>query len=165
VYVTVQRVDGERRLAAFAVPKDGATIVAAEIRARLKERLGAASVPDAIVEVRELARRDDGTIDEARLAIQLKAAAASGPHADPRSADERAVADAWKAALNVQRVGLADNFFELGGHSLLAVQVTLKLEEKARLRIDPRSLFFQTLEQVAAGAKRTADGETAAEAS
>lgn len=164
-YVTVQRIDGERRLAAFAVPKTGTSIAAAEIRARLKERLGAASVPDAIVEVRELARHDDGTIDEARLSSQLKEAVASRRHAEPRSVDERAVADAWKEALNVQRVGLADNFFELGGHSLLAVQVTLKLEEKARLRIDPRSLFFQTLEQVAAGATRTLDEKAPAVAS
>lgn len=164
-HATVQRVDGERRLAAFVVPRSGATIAPADLRGRLKARLGAASVPDAIVEVSELPRGDDGAIDEGKLANQLKVLASSRRHAEPRSASERAVADVWKDALKVPRVGLADNFFELGGHSLLAIQVTLDLEEKAGLRIDPRSLFFQTLEQVAAAATRSVGADASAKAS
>ena len=153
-HVMVQRADGEHRLIALVVPQEGAAVATAGLRARLKERLGTVLVPDAIIALPELGRRGDGTIDDARLANLLKAAASPRQHVEPRSAVERAVADVWKEALGTTKVGITDNFFELGGHSLLAVQVTLKLDEKHDLRIEPRALYFQTLEQVAAGALR-----------
>ena len=153
-HIMVQHAEGERRLLALVVPHQGAAIAAAGLRARLKERLGAGLVPDAIVALPDLGRREDGTIDDTRLANLLKAAASPRQHVEPRSDVERAVADAWKEALGTTKVGVADNFFELGGHSLLAVQVTLKLDDEYGLRIEPRALYFQTLEQVAAGASR-----------
>jgi len=153
-HVMVQRADGEHRLIALVVPQEGVAVATAGLRARLKERLGTVLVPDAIIALPELGRRGDGTIDDAKLANLLKAAASPRQHIEPRSAVERAVADVWKEALGTTKVGITDNFFELGGHSLLAVQVTLKLDEKHDLRIEPRALYFQTLEQVAAGALR-----------
>ena len=137
-HVAVQKIDGERRLAACVVPENGSTLEV-ELRVRLKRRLGAVALLDAIVQVPALPRRDDGAIDERKLARQLKAAASARRHLEPRSAAERAIAEMWKDALKLERVGLADNFFELGGHSLLAVQVTLRLEERSGLRsIDVR---------------------------
>jgi acyl carrier protein len=136
--------------------KPGAPLAPAELRVKIRDRIGAIGAPDAVLQLPELPRRTDGTVDEHKLAAQLKQAASARRHAEPRTEAERAVAKVWKEALNLPQVGLADNFFELGGHSLLAVQVTLKLEEQAGLRIDPRSLFFQTLEQVAKGADATA---------
>jgi non-ribosomal peptide synthetase component F len=153
-HIVVRRADGERRLLALVVPHDGAVVAPAELRSRLKERLGAVLVPDAIIVLPDLGRREDGATDELRLASLLKAAASPRQHTEPRSVAERAVAEAWKEALGMTKVGVTDNFFELGGHSLLAVRVTLKLDEEHGLRIEPRALYFQTLEQVAAGALR-----------
>jgi hypothetical protein len=42
------------------------------------------------------------------------------------------------------------NFFELGGHSLLAVRAAAAIEKQTGRRMPPRSLFFQTLRQIAA---------------
>jgi hypothetical protein len=52
--------------------------------------------------------------------------------------------------LKVGVVGANDNFFELGGHSLLALRVAALVSKKAGWRMDPRTLYFQTLRQIAA---------------
>jgi hypothetical protein len=60
------------------------------------------------------------------------------------------MADIWREYLKVETVGAQDNFFELGGQSLLSLRVAAAVERRMGRRIDPRSLFFQTLRQVAA---------------
>jgi len=52
--------------------------------------------------------------------------------------------------LGGERVGANDNFFEIGGHSLLALRVVSLTEKRMGWRLDPRTLFFQTLRQLAA---------------
>jgi hypothetical protein len=54
--------------------------------------------------------------------------------------------------LKVTRVSAEDNFFELDGHSLLAVRVAASVQARTGWRMDPRTLFFNTLRQVAATA-------------
>jgi amino acid adenylation domain-containing protein len=54
--------------------------------------------------------------------------------AEPGTALEKALAEIWAEALEVDRVGLDDDFFELGGHSLLATRVVA--EAKARLGVN-----------------------------
>jgi hypothetical protein len=52
--------------------------------------------------------------------------------------------------LKIERVGVHDNFFELGGHSLLSLRVATAIHAQSGWRMDPRTLFFQTLGQIAA---------------
>jgi hypothetical protein len=68
----------------------------------------------------------------------------------PQTESERQIADIWMSLLDLERVGAHDNFFELGGHSLLAVKAVALFAEKSGIRIHPRELFFQSLQQVAA---------------
>jgi len=56
-------------------------------------------------------------------------------------------------------------FFDLGGHSLLEIRVAVALDRKIGWRMDPRSLFFQTLRQVAAQAGEATRRSTSAERS
>jgi acyl carrier protein len=65
---------------------------------------------------------------------------------------EQQMAEIWSEYLDVESIGANDNFFELGGQSLLALRVAAAVERKIGRRMDPRSLFFQTLRQVAAHA-------------
>jgi acyl carrier protein len=60
------------------------------------------------------------------------------------------MAQVWADLLHVERVGADDNFFELGGHSLLSLRVVAAIEKQTGWRMDPRTLFFQTLRQIAA---------------
>ena len=68
----------------------------------------------------------------------------------PAGPIEERLATIWRELLQVDRVSRTDNFFDLGGHSLLAMQVIVRLEDELGHRINPRELFLQTLEQLAA---------------
>ena len=60
------------------------------------------------------------------------------------------MAEIWQSVLAVDRAAADDNFFELGGHSLLSLRVAQAVEQRTGYRMDPRTLFFHTLRQVAA---------------
>ena len=47
----------------------------------------------------------------------------------PRNDLERVIAEAWKDALGVDRVGLNENFFDLGAHSLMVADVHIQLKQ------------------------------------
>jgi hypothetical protein len=51
--------------------------------------------------------------------------------------------------LQIEKVSVNDNFFDLGGHSLLSLRVVAAVEARSGWRMDPRTLFFQTLRQLA----------------
>jgi acyl carrier protein len=61
------------------------------------------------------------------------------------------VAEAWRAVLEIERVGLHDNFFELGGDSLAAVDAIERVKARLGVTINIRDMGFGTLRQVAAG--------------
>jgi acyl carrier protein len=63
---------------------------------------------------------------------------------------EQLLADIWRDVLKVERIGAGDNFFELGGHSLHTFRVAAAVQKQLGWRMDPRTLFFQTLRQIAA---------------
>jgi hypothetical protein len=65
---------------------------------------------------------------------------------------EVAIAGIWARLLGVDRVGRHDNFFELGGHSLLSIRAVAAIDAELGRRVDPRTFFFHSLSQIAAGA-------------
>jgi acyl carrier protein len=71
------------------------------------------------------------------------------------------IADVWREVLKIERVGLRDNFFDLGGHSLLSMQVAYRIEKKTGRKLNPRSMVFQNLEQIAAECGDGGDTEAA----
>jgi hypothetical protein len=62
---------------------------------------------------------------------------------------EQLLAEIWKSVLKIERVEPLDNFFELGGYSLLSLRVARLVEKRTGKRLDPRTLFFHTLREVA----------------
>jgi acyl carrier protein len=116
-------------------------------------------VPGLVLEIEALPRLASGKIDRAALrALADAALRPADPSKELRTPVERTMASVWKKLLKVAEVGPQDNFFELGGDSLLAVEAVLALEEALGRRIDPRLMFFQTLEQVAANAETLSAG-------
>ena len=66
------------------------------------------------------------------------------PYVAPRNEAEQTVAEIWRRALGIDRIGVDDNFLELGGDSLLALSVTHALEQAFGAGADgdrPFSLF------------------------
>jgi acyl carrier protein len=53
----------------------------------------------------------------------------------PRNRIEQQIAEVWRQALKVDRVGINDNFFDLGGHSLLMAQVHSQLNQQFQREI------------------------------
>src|SRR5262249_55512514 len=47
----------------------------------------------------------------------------------PKGELEQQIAEIWRQALNIDKVGRGDNFFDLGGHSLLLAQVHGQLSQ------------------------------------
>ncbi len=142
--------DGDVRLVAYVVTEAGTTVLGSEIRHALRTRLPDYMVPAIVLPISALPLTPNGKRDRAALPDPLSAPRESSFVA-PRTEAERAVAGIWCELLGVERVGLLDNFFEIGGHSLLAIRATARVRQRLGVHPDPRALFFQTLEQVAAG--------------
>jgi acyl carrier protein len=157
--VVVRHRAGEpARLIAFVV-FTGEVPTTSDVRQFLRRWLPDHMIPGLVLEVEEMPRLPSGKID--RAALRVLADAALLPRSPRRSLGtpaERMVAAVWRSLLKVAEVGPQDNFYELGGDSLLAVEAVLAMEEVFGRRIDPRLMFFQTLEQVAANVDALSSG-------
>lgn len=141
--------DGDARLVAYVVGEPGESIFGSEVRRALRERLPDFMVPSIVLPLDAMPLTPNGKIDRQALPDPL-AGRGNAEFVGPRTASERTVADVWCELLGVDRVGVTDNFFEIGGYSLLAIRATARLRDRVGVRPDPRAMFFQTLEQVAA---------------
>ncbi|MFL6335980.1 MAG: amino acid adenylation domain-containing protein [Pyrinomonadaceae bacterium] len=112
---------------AEAAPRPS-VITVADLRQSLKVELPDYMIPSAFVPLAELPLTRNGKVDRRQLpapeSLQLKS---EESYVAPQSQLERTIADIWREALQVERVGVRDNFFDLGGHSLLMVQVHSRL--------------------------------------
>lgn len=127
----------------------------AALRAFLQKRLPEYMVPAAFVLLDALPLTPQGKIDRRALPEpERERQVATDTFVPPRTELERAVAEVWQQALNLQQtgssaqwqIGVHDNFFELGGHSLLALRVISRLSEQLGIEIALRTLFeFPTI--------------------
>ncbi|MEW5931246.1 MAG: amino acid adenylation domain-containing protein, partial [Gemmatimonadota bacterium] len=130
---------GQKRLAAYVVPREGADLSTAELRARLAERLPEHMVPSAFVVLDKLPLNANGKVD--RRALPAPEQGAGAEYAAPRTPAEELLAGIWAEVLKSERVGALDNFFELGGHSLLATQVISRVRAAFGVEAPLKALF------------------------
>jgi acyl carrier protein len=146
--VTVQAVaEGDERLTAYIVPRDGAPDPVA-LRAALKERLPDSMIPGQWVRLAALPLTPSGKLDRGALPApgpeEAMLAAARAPEAwsaENRSPTEAALARIWAEVLRLKDVPREADFFLLGGHSLLAVQVVSRVRERLGVELPLRALF------------------------
>ncbi len=81
-------------------------------------------------------RWERGTGGEARPRPRLP-----NPYVEPRDDRERAVADAVRDLLGLDRVGLYDSFFDLGGDSLMATRLVSRLNETFGCGLTLKAVF------------------------
>ncbi len=153
VFVETSKVGPEDlRLVAYVVFELEGAVSAGEMRTYLRSRLPEFMVPSMFVALDETPLTSNGKLDRKALPDPFASAQiASGTYEPPRTDMEQLLASIWTDLLKVERVGAESNFFELGGHSLLSLRVAAAVVRQTGQRMDPRSLFFQTLRQVAAG--------------
>ncbi|HVR99356.1 MAG TPA: amino acid adenylation domain-containing protein, partial [Thermoanaerobaculia bacterium] len=153
---------GEKRLAAYVVPVEGAAPVAEELRRFLLERLPEVMVPAVFVPLSALPLTPHGKLD--RRALPDPGLARTGPaeYVPPRGAVEETLAGLWNEVLGVEveKIGAFDSFFALGGHSLLANQLRSRVKRAFDVDLPLADLFARpTLAEVAAaiGERREAE--------
>jgi non-ribosomal peptide synthase protein (TIGR01720 family) len=139
---------GEKRLAAYLVPRSGA-ISTSELREHLTQKLPEYMVPGAFVTLEALPLTPNGKLD--RKALPAPGAGSSeAEFAAPQSAAEETLAKIWSDVLRVKQVGIHDNFFELGGDSILSIQIIARANQ-AGLRLTPKQVFqHQSIASLAA---------------
>ncbi len=144
---------GDVRLVAYVVYRPGEDLTVSEVRRHLRRQLPEYMIPSAVLTLDAVPLTPNGKVDRAALPDPFAGAARTGAaHVPPAAGLEQVMAEIWREALRVDSVGAEDNFFELGGHSLLTLRVAAVVEERLGWRMDPRTLFFQNLRQVAAAA-------------
>ena len=144
---------GDARLVAYVVFAPGYDLTPSEIRKALRQILPNYMIPAAVVALAGIPLTPNGKVDRAALPdpfeLPVQVPAGNDP---PAPGMEQLLAGLWRDVLKVDRIVASDNFFDLGGHSLLSVRVAAAVQRATGWRMDPRTLFFQSLREVAAGA-------------
>jgi len=124
-----------------SAPAPGLTAeLTTELRAFLQRGLPSYMVPAAFVAVASLPRTQTGKLDRGALVPPVVATTQVG-YVAASTALQRAVIEAWKQALGVERVGVDDNFFDLGGQSFLIMQVHARLTRELARELPVVALF------------------------
>jgi amino acid adenylation domain-containing protein len=158
--VVVVREDrpGDRRLAAYIVPRDRRCPPdLAKLRRLCHDHLPDYMCPGWFAILDSLPVTRNGKLDHNALPVpQVNAMVGA---AKPRDPDEAAMCELWADVLDVPVVGVIDNFFELGGHSLLATQLTTRIKDRFGVHLSLRSLFERpTVEGLCAALKAARSG-------
>jgi amino acid adenylation domain-containing protein len=131
---------GDKRLVAYLVVSDCATLELTELRARLLANLADYMVPALFVTLPALPLSANGKLDRKALPAPDSALVASRAYEAPLGTVETAVAGIWQDLLGVAQVGRHDNFFEMGGHSLMLVGL-MELLRRQGFTADMRMIF------------------------
>ncbi|MFC9767720.1 amino acid adenylation domain-containing protein [Rhodococcus jostii] len=126
------------RLVGYVVPRDGAPLDPARVRAFAADRLPDFMLPDPIAVLDRLPLTPNGKIDRQALPAPVLPTPRFRP---PVTAVEGIVAGIFADVLGRERVGLDDDFFTLGGNSLLATQAVSRLGVAMDARVPMRVLF------------------------
>jgi acyl-coenzyme A synthetase/AMP-(fatty) acid ligase/acyl carrier protein len=139
------------KLIAYVVYRPGQDLTASEARHYLLQNLPDYMVPSLFIALNAVPMTASGKVDMRALPDPFKnAQRIAERHTPPSPGAEQLIAKVWQEILEVDRIGADDNFFELGGHSLLSLRAAAAIERQTGWRMPPRSLFFQTLRQIAA---------------
>jgi amino acid adenylation domain-containing protein len=155
---------GDRRLIAYLTAKEGEPPKDFDPREHLRSRLPEHMIPSAFVFLDRFPLTPNGKVDRKALPRSNTETLSSAEFADPVTESERALADIWRQALGVERVGLHDNFFGLGGHSLLAVRVIAEINKRLKTNLGVMALYNnQTIERLATVLPRATDSHAVSE--
>jgi acyl carrier protein len=90
-------------------------------------------------------------VNESDKIIQRSQLPLLGAYVEPRSPTEKKLAEVWRRALGMDRIGITDSYEDLGGDSLLAASIIAELETSFGTKM-PWALLADagTIEQMAA---------------
>lgn len=123
------------------------------LRRHLAAALPDYMIPGHFVTLAEFPLTPNAKVDRKQLPIPESVTKASAPVAyiPPGDALQQTIAETFKRALGLERIGISDSFFALGGHSLLAVQVHRDLKANVAQDLTITDIFrFPTVSALAA---------------
>jgi acyl carrier protein len=72
------------------------------------------------------------------------------PYVAPRTATEEKLAEIWRWALGVNRIGITDSYEDLGGSSLVAAAIFVEIEKAFGVKVEMGTLVeAPTVEELA----------------
>lgn len=132
--------DGDIRLVAYIVPRQGLDGVAveqmlAELGQRAANELPLHMRPSAYFLVPEIPMTANGKVDREALK-QLAAPSQSPAVSAPMTPTEQVVAGMWQDILEKKQIGVKDDFFDLGGTSLALIRIFARVNERFHLALN-----------------------------
>jgi len=142
VVVSSQGNQGDKRMVAYVVRREGAEFTELGLRQYLQRKLPEYMVPAVIVPLAELPLGTTGKVNRQALpAVEAARPELETKYVAPRTTVEADLARIWSEVLAVQHIGVNDNFFELGGHSLLAARVRSQIMVEFEVELPLISIF------------------------
>src|SRR5438105_288302 len=128
VVLAREDVPGDKRLVAYVVPKEQASVTAGELQVQLQKILPEYMLPAAFVFLQALPVNANGKIDRKALpAPEVSRNDVGVEYVAPRTATEQLLASLWAEVLKIDRVGMSDGFLSLGGSSIQAIEVSCRI--------------------------------------
>ncbi len=128
---------GDKRLIAYLVGDSGAVPEPDFLLAELKTRLPAYMAPAAVVMLDALPLTPNGKVDHEALPPPEWLPARRRRPGAPRTALEKAVAEIWSSALDVDDLRVTDDFFERGGSATGFADALARLGWRFGVVLDP----------------------------
>jgi len=134
--------NGEKYLCAYIVSAFELEIFA--LRLYLAKNLPDYMIPSYFIQVKKMPLTPNGKIDRKALAevegFQPKLGA---PYAyvAPETELEKNIAETWKRALKLDKIGIDDNFFDIGGNSLKLIRVVGELKASLKKEMPVVTMF------------------------
>ena len=125
---------GQKSLAAYVVPHNGASLDEGLVKRKVAEKLPEFMVPSQIIFLMSLPLSLNGKVDRSAFPPVRQNVAPTIAYEAPATEMERHLVEIWQSVLMRDAIGVNDNFFELGGHSVLAL--TLLSEMGRQLNIE-----------------------------
>jgi acyl carrier protein len=139
--ITYESAPGDRRLAAYVVPRAGESLQGSQLRAYLKSRLPEFMVPSTFTLLEELPRTVNDKVERSLLPAPGIGTSPKTERVAPRTTVEKEIQAIWIEVLRIPDVGIDDDFFEVGGHSLLALQTVSRLHARFGQQVGLRDLY------------------------
>uniref|UniRef100_UPI0011B00890 non-ribosomal peptide synthetase n=1 Tax=Streptomyces sp. SM11 TaxID=565557 RepID=UPI0011B00890 len=130
---------GDKRIVAYAVATDGATLDTAALREHAAEHLPPYMVPSAFVLLDALPLNSNGKLD--RKALPRPAAESTDGLRTARTAREEVLCALFGRLLGRERVGIDQDFFDLGGNSLQGMTLVSRIRAALGAEVPFATLF------------------------
>jgi len=134
----------EKKIIAFLLPTQAASLPTEAVKAHLKEILPSYFMPADFQWLDHLPINTSGKTDK----NALLAAYQPTIHATRTTLSKsyETIAAIWRELLGIAHVAVTDNFFDIGGHSLLAAKLATVLSERLGVKTYVRDIYeYQTL--------------------